>query len=153
MVAAVLVGALLAALRNRSGGTSAADERAQGSAAAAVAPEAWTPSPRPTGETVSLTIDFGNGARREFAALPYKQGMTLGELITQAREFRPPINFTTQGEGDMAFLTSLEGVANETGASGRYWVYSVDDRRGEVSFAVQSLAAKSEVLWEFRRGE
>jgi hypothetical protein len=152
LVAAVGVGALLAAFRaNRDG--AVADPHSTTAAAAGAAADAWTPAPRPTGEVVSLTIDFGNGARREFAALPYAQGMTLGDLMDQARTFRPPVVFTQQGEGESAFLTSLEGVANETGANGRYWLYSVDGRHGEVSFAVQSLAAGVAVLWEFRRGE
>ena len=147
LVAAALVGALLAAFRQEG---PAKTSPAQPAAAANV--PSWTPSPKPTGETVSLTIDFGNGARREFDALPYSPGMTLGQLMRRARAFRPPIASTQTGEGDMSFLTSLEGVANE-GAGGRSWLYSVDGRHGEVSFAVQSLAAGSTVLWEFRRGE
>ena len=79
--------------------------------------------------------------------------MTLGELMEQGRTFRPALTFAFKGEGPMAFLTSLEGVANETGAEGRYWLYSVDGKHGEVSFAVQPLAAGAAVLWEFRRGE
>jgi hypothetical protein len=111
----------------------------------------WTPSPQPEGETVSLEIDFGNGAAREFT-LPWSEGMTLGELMGAARKFRPGVTFTQQGEGEQAFLTSLEGVANEGGA-GRYWLYSVDGEHGKVSFAVQPLEAGAAVLWEFRRGE
>jgi hypothetical protein len=112
----------------------------------------WTPMPQPDGETVSLTVDFGNGARREFDALPWSEGMTLGDLMQQAQEFRPGIAFTRQGEGTMALLTSLEGVANEAG-SGRYWLYRIDGRHGETSFAVCPLEPGAHVLWEFRRGE
>lgn len=148
LVAAAVVGAVLAAKRQPSSSEGSGSKAV--TAAAQIA--SWTPSPKPTGETVSLTVDFGNGARRQFEALPYSQGMTLGDLMRQAGRFRPPVVYTQTGEGKMSFLTSLEGVANE-GAGGRSWLYSVDGRHGEVSFAVQSLAAGSAVLWEFRRGE
>ena len=72
--------------------------------------------------------------------------------MQRARDFRPGITFDQRGAGEMAFLTSLEGVANET-AGGRYWLYSVDGRHGEVSFAIQPLDAGAVVLWEFCRGE
>lgn len=123
-----------------------------GGAAAPAGQTNWTPTPAPVGETVALTIDFGNGARREFDALPWRQGMTVGDLLRQAREFRPPLAFTQRGAGATAFLTSLEGVANETGA-GRYWLYRIDDRRGDTSFDVAPLAAGERVLWRFGGAE
>jgi hypothetical protein len=146
---AAIVGALLAAnawRRAPSGGTATTP------ASAAVAATDWTPSPRPAGETVSLAIDFGNGARREFAALPHRAGMTIGDLLRAAQAFRPAIAFVHEGEGEMAFLTSLEGVANE-GGDGRYWIYRVDGATGTVSYDKQTLEPGAAVLWEFRRGE
>ena len=102
--------------------------------------------------TKSLAIDFGNGARREFAALPWSDGLTLGKLMREARDFRPGIRYTQRGEGDMAFLTALEGVANDK-AAGRYWFYEVDGQRGEVSFEVQPLEAGAKVLWVFKKAD
>ena len=108
----------------------------------------WTPAARPTGETVRLEIDFGNGASREFAALPWQPEMTVGDVMETARDFRPAIRFTQQGEGESGFLTSLEGVANE-GSGERNWRFSVNDRIGETSFCVAPVAAGDQVLWEF----
>ena len=110
------------------------------------------PSAEPQGETVALEIDFGNGAKREFAALPWRAGMTVADLMLQAREFRPGIDFTQQGEGAGGFLTSLDGLQNQ-GASGRNWRYEVDGRHGEVSFSVQDLQPGMRVLWEFAAEE
>jgi hypothetical protein len=156
LVVAAVFGALLAAFSGAKTSPSGDRESSTGGPAA-VAGESqsanWTPAPRPTGKTVTLTIDFGNGARREFDDLPWAPGLTLGKLMEEAREFRPAINFAQQGTGKMAFLSSLEGVANESGADGRYWLYSVDGRHGDVSFAVQPLEAGAAVLWEFRRGD
>jgi hypothetical protein len=112
---------------------------------------AWTP-PVAAGETVALEIDFGNGARREFAALPYRDGMTVGDALRLARDFGPGLAFTYQGEGELSFLTSLDGVANQ-GPGGRFWLYQVDGERADVSYEVQPLASGQRVLWQFAEPE
>ncbi len=112
---------------------------------------AWAP-PAAAGETVALEIDFGNGARREFAALPYRDGMTVGDALLLARDFGPSLAFTHQGEGELSFLTSLDGVANQ-GPGGRFWLYQVDGQRADVSYEVQPLSAGQRVLWQFTEPE
>ncbi len=67
-----------------------------------VSPEttaSWTPSDEPQGSTVALEIDFGNGAQCQFAALPWRAGMTVAQLMEAARKFRPGIEFAQHGEG------------------------------------------------------
>jgi hypothetical protein len=148
LIVAAIAGALLATFRpDRTG-----DAPVQPQAPATQNAQPWTPAPRPEGETVSLTIDFGNGASRRWEALPFVPGMTLAGLMEEARRFQPSLVFTQRGEGKLAFLTSLEGVANEGGA-GRYWIYSINGDDGQVSFAVQELEPGDAVLWEFRRQE
>jgi hypothetical protein len=103
-------------------------------------------------ESVILTIDFGNGARLHYDALPWHAEMTVGEVMDLAARFRPGIAYLSIGEGPGALLTSLGGVANE-GAGGRNWLYQVGDRRGDVSFAVCPLSPGDRVLWSFEVGE
>lgn len=154
LIIAAVLGAVFAAFgENRMGAPANSSLSESAATAARSQPTHWTPSPRPTGKTVTLTIDFGNGARRVFDDLPWTPGLTLGKLMDEAREFRPAVTYTQQGTEEMALLSSLEGVANESGPDGRYWLYSVDGRHGEVSFAVQPLEAGAAVLWEFRRGD
>ena len=112
---------------------------------------AWTPQAT-AGETVALEIDFGNGARREYAALPYHDGMTVGDAMRLARDFRPGLPFTHQGEGELSFLTSLDGVANQ-GVGGRFWLYQIDGERADVSYEVKPLRAGQRVLWQFKEPE
>jgi len=116
--------------------------------AAKESPVAWA-SAAVAGETVALEIDFGNGARREYAALPHRDGMSVGDALRLARDFGPSLAFTTQGEGELSFLTSLDGVANQ-GPGGRFWLYQVDGHRADVSYEVQPLAAGQRVLWQFK---
>ena len=112
----------------------------------------WTPRDAPVGEAVGLSIDFGNGARREFDALPWQAGMTVADLMNAAREFRPEIAFRHQGEGASALLTSLEGVGGE-GPGGRYWLYWVNDEPAHDSFGIHPLKPGDRVLWRFTAEE
>jgi hypothetical protein len=112
----------------------------------------WSPQPEAQAETVALTIDFGNGATREFAALAWRQGMTVADLMAQAAKFSPGIRYRQQGEGAMALLTSLDGVANGMPAD-RFWLYEVNGQPGTVSFAAHELSAGDRVLWAFKPPE
>jgi len=128
-----------------------AEPPADASARAAAA-TSWTPAPPPQIPTASLTIDFGNGVRREFERVPWKAGMTIGDLLRAARNMAPGVTFTQQGEGKMALLTSIDGVANGA-ADGRFWLYDVNGRPGEVSFDLHPVAAGDRVLWVFKQAE
>jgi hypothetical protein len=74
--------------------------------------------------------------------------MTVADLLHS----EPRVSLAAQGSGASAFLTQLGGVANE-GAAGRNWVYSVNGRPADRSFAVYELQANDHVLWTFARGE
>ncbi len=108
----------------------------------------WTPSDKPTGEVVQLEIDFGNGAKRQFDALPWKAGMTAADVMAAARDFQPGITYEQIGEGEGGFLTQLEGLKNE-GASGRNWRYEVAGTPGTKSFCLQEVAPGEQVRWWF----
>ena len=66
--------------------------------AAKESPVAWA-SAAVAGETVALEIDFGNGARREYAALPHRDGMSVGDALRLARDFGPSLAFTLKVRG------------------------------------------------------
>ena len=108
----------------------------------------WTPAPQPTGETVSLEIDFGNGAKKSYADLPWQPEMTVADALSAARDFQPGLQFEQIGTGESGFLNSLEGLTNE-GASGRNWIYEVDGQHAHVGFCVEKLQSGSRVLWKF----
>jgi hypothetical protein len=134
LVAAIAIAGVWLAIR-KTPSESAAEKRVGWTAAAG-------------DQAASLSIDYGNGARREFAALPWTDGMTVAGVMQQAREFHPGIQFTQQGEGEMAMLTSLDGVVNDAGL-GRFWIYEVDGKAGDVSFAVQRVEPGQQVRWVY----
>lgn len=108
----------------------------------------WTPTQQPTGETVRLTLDFGNGVRKEFASLAWQHDMTVADVLAAAEAYRPGITYVQQGRGESGFLTSLDGLGNE-GAGGRNWLYRVDNRHAHVSFCLEKVEPGMHVLWTF----
>lgn len=121
-----------------------------GGPASPSAPEGQ-PSPRPEGPTVSLTIDFGNGVERRYAALPWREGMTVLDAMRAAAEFRPGLTFAYRGEGESAFLTAIDGTAN-AGADGGNWVYEINDEKASESMGLATLEPADAVLWRYSRG-
>lgn len=107
-----------------------------------------TPTPQPTGETVGLEIDFGNGAKRQFDGLPWHEEMTVADVLAAARQFHPGIRFSQIGTGESGLLTEIEGLKNE-GSTGRNWLYEVADKPGTVSFCLQKVAPGELVRWRF----
>jgi hypothetical protein len=97
---------------------------------------------------VALAIDFGNGATREFAALPCRDGMTVADLLAAARDFQPSITYAQTGTQAHAFLTSLEGVGSQA-VQGNFWFYEINGNRGTRSFGIQPLIPGDRVLWTF----
>ena len=112
---------------------------------------AWTPSLAADGEIVSLRIDFGNGAIRQFD-LPWQPEMTIEGLLLAAREFSPGITYVQQGKGETGYLSALEGLSGE-GAGGRNWKYEVDGEYGKTSFCLQKLTPGQQVVWKFSQAE
>ena len=100
------------------------------------------------GQRALLTINFGDGRPLQNESAPWREGMTVADLL----QGEPRVSLAVQGSGASAFLTQLGGVANE-GADGRNWVYSVNGKPADRSFAVYELQANDHVLWTFARGE
>lgn len=96
---------------------------------------------------VELTIDYGDGVEKRFQALPFKPGLTILGLMDAASQHPRGIKFEYRGQGETAFLKSIDGVANE--GRGRNWIFRVNDKLGETSFAVQALRAGDKVAWRF----
>jgi hypothetical protein len=97
-------------------------------------------------QTLSLTLDFGDGSPRRYEPIAWREGMTVRDLTRETR--REGLKLVVRGTGMAAFLESLDGVANE-GADGRNWTYSVNGKRGDRSFAVYKLQPGDQVLWTF----
>jgi hypothetical protein len=102
----------------------------------------------PTTDTVSLTVNSGDGRPLQNTTAAWKEGMTVLDLLQQ----EPRVSFQAQGTGESAFLTELNGVANQ-GSGGRNWTYSVNGRLADKSFGVYKLRPNDHVLWTFAEAQ
>ncbi len=128
--------------------------RGRGGPDAAPAPDRSRAAPlapadvAPTGETASLTIDFGHGRTLRFDALAWHDGMTVDDLLTVAAARPDGPRFGRQGSGQLAFLTAIDGVTN-AGGTGRNWHFFVNGRPADRSFGAYVLRPGDQVLWKF----
>jgi Domain of unknown function (DUF4430) len=95
-------------------------------------------------DKVWLTIDFGGDPKSMSNSVPWQRGMTVRSLLASASL----AGFGEKGRGASAFLVSIDGVENE-GSGGRNWLYSVNGKRGDRSFAIYDLQPSDDVLWSF----
>jgi hypothetical protein len=95
---------------------------------------------------VSLAIDFGDGQQQTYDSIAWREGMTVRDLTRETR--RDKLKLDVRGTGASAFLHNLDGVENE-GADGRNWLYSVNGKPGDKSFAICELQPGDRVLWTF----
>jgi hypothetical protein len=106
---------------------------------------------QPATQTVSLSVDFGEGRRREWPTIRWRDGLTVADALAMATgpdDASEPLRFVQKGSGSSALLTELADVPNE-GAGGRNWIYQVNGKHADRSFAVYELQAGDEVLWRY----
>lgn len=101
-------------------------------------------------QTVQLVIDYGDGIQKTFGRIPWKEGMTVKDMMDVAKSGGHGIQYQFTGSGDTTFLTRIDDVKNEGGgATARNWVYSVDGKPADRSFGVYKVNAGADVVWKF----
>jgi len=121
-------------------------------AALLVVATAWATRPVAGGseDTVRLIVDYGDGASKTVANLPWAKGNTILDAMKAATARPHGISFSYTGSGDSAVLTKIDDVANEGGSAGRKnWQYWVNGSYGDRSFAVFELQAQDTIVWRF----
>ncbi|MEM7456441.1 MAG: DUF4430 domain-containing protein [Planctomycetota bacterium] len=104
-----------------------------------------------SGGTVDLTIQFNGRAGDKTVAIPCSADSTVFQILTRARN-TGDIEFESTGEGETAFVVSIDEVANE-GASGDNWVYLVNDALGDRSCGAYRVEVGDEITWRFGKYE
>jgi hypothetical protein len=100
--------------------------------------------------TVRLIVDYGDGASKTVANLPWSKGNTVLDIMKEATTRPHGISFGFTGSGDTALLTKIDDVANEGGGAGkRNWQYRVNGNYSDRSFAVFELQPEDTVVWRF----
>ncbi len=101
-------------------------------------------------DTVRLIVDYGDGASKTVASLPWAKGYTVLDAMMAATTRPHGISFSYTGSGDSAVLTKIDDVQNEGGGAGRKnWQYWISGTYGDRSFAVFELQAEGTIVWRF----
>ena len=101
----------------------------------------------PPKATVSMVIDYDDGVEKHFRQLAWKPGMTVLDVLQAAKQHPRGIQFVHRGDGDTAFLTQIDDLKNEGG--GRNWIFSINGKLGQRSFAATEVKPSDRVLWKF----
>ena len=100
--------------------------------------------------TVKLRLEYGDGVEKSFTALPWKEGMTVQTALELATSHPRGIVFVQQGSGEMTLLTAIDGLQNQGGGDqAKNWIYWVNGKKAEKSFAIHQLNPGDAVLWTF----
>lgn len=100
-------------------------------------------------EVVELEIDTGEDTLLRFEVL-WEKGMTVRDAVAQVA--KGDLTLVVQRDEEAAFLMELAGLANE-GRGGRNWVFEVNGKWADRSFAVYELEPGDHVLWKFVESE
>jgi hypothetical protein len=101
-------------------------------------------------QTVRLIVDYGDGASKTVANLPWTKGTTVLDVMKAATARPHGISFGFTGSGDSAVLTKIDDVQNQgAGAGKKNWQYWVNGTYGDRSFATFELQPQANVVWRF----
>ena len=98
---------------------------------------------------VALTVDYGDGFQKRFTSVPWSEGMTVLDVMSEAkRHKRGRLEFRHRGKAATALLFQIDDVANQGGGR-RNWIYYVNKQKADRSFALAKVEPGDEVLWRF----
>ncbi len=103
----------------------------------------------PDKPTVTVTIDYGDGAQKRFTDIAWKKEMTVLDAMKVAEKHPRGIRMTYRGSGSTALLTKIDDLENE--GRGRNWIYRVNGELADRSFGIFELKPGDRVLWRFER--
>ena len=97
---------------------------------------------------VSLKLDFqGQGENLELE-MQVPGAATVFELLLLAKS-QGELSFESTGSGELAFVTSINGIENEK-AGGSNWVFYVNDELASAGSGDYKLSESDKVLWKFK---
>ena len=99
--------------------------------------------------TVTVTIDFGDGFQKRYTKISWRAKMTVMDATQSASKHKRGIKIKYRGRRATAFLFQIDDLKNE--GRGKNWLYSVNGKLGDRSFALYKVKAGDTVLWKFRK--
>lgn len=96
---------------------------------------------------VQLTIDYGDGVEKHFTRLAWREGMTVLNVLEEARKHPRGIRFEHRGAGETAFVSQIDDLKNQ--GKGRNWLFHVNGKAGTTSCGLHVVAKDDRILWKF----
>jgi len=103
--------------------------------------------------SVRLVVDYGDGVIKTITGLPWAKGSTVLDVMNAAKDRPHGITFSYTGSGASAFLTRIDGVANEGGGGRKNWQLWVNTSYADRSFSVYEVQPLDVVFWRFTTQE
>ena len=103
-------------------------------------------------ESVVLIVDYGDGVQKQFNAVPWRDKMSVEDVMKFASEHPRGVKISMRGKGPTAFLYKIDDLENQ-GGRGMNWIFRVNNTLGDRSFAVHRLKPGDTVLWRFGKYE
>jgi hypothetical protein len=105
---------------------------------------------QPQTKTVRLAIDFGDGAEKVFARVPWTSGQTVMDVLAWADKHPRGIDLRTSGSGLSAFVRSIDGLENEGGgATAKNWLFRLNGKLSNTGAGTCEVQAGDEISWKF----
>jgi hypothetical protein len=104
---------------------------------------------QPTDESVTVKVDFSDGAQKQIA-VPWRAEMTVLDAIRAAEKHPRGIACKVRFSGESAFVDAIDGLSNQGGGAGaKNWVYRVNGDFAHDSCGIHKLKPADVVLWNF----
>lgn len=107
----------------------------------------WADESKITEATVTLIIDYSDGVEKRFTRILWKQDMTIFDVMRAAQAHPRGLRYKSKGSGATTFLQAIDGLENE--GQGMNWIFRVNGKLGDRSFAVTPVQQADTVLWKF----
>lgn len=110
-----------------------------------------TPAAKTVGKTVELTLDFGDGRKKDFN-IPWHEKMTVLDAIQAASKLPKSFTFEMKGKGATAFIEQFDGVKNQGGGEDmKNWLLWVNGEYAKRGAGILELNPSDVVLWRFSK--
>lgn len=116
-----------------------------------VAQDPSKPKSTKSPSTVSLTVDYGDGAQKCFPEIPWRKGVTVLDTLKWADKHPRGIEFRLRGRGELTLVTQIDDLKNSGGAASKNWIFRVNDKLGDRSCGIFLLKPEDRILWKFEQ--
>ena len=99
-------------------------------------------------KSVELTVDYGDGAEKRFAKVPWKDGMTVLDSLIWASKHPHGIKLKYRGKKSLALVGQIDDLKN-AGGGGKNWIFYVNKKLADKGCGAAKLRPSDRILWRF----